>query len=256
MDAIGWQLAKRAIGRPRIIRLPSGTFFKAYPDCVVSSALIYADWPEFHELMFIRKRLKPDQVAIDVGANVGHMLLLISDIISPERLVAFEPTPVAFQRLKENWSLNKWPTENLHQIAIGESEGTGFIDDTAGPRTTNSVQLTASSQNVPVKVRALDSFLDTWRALGQIGLLKVDVEGFEESVFRGAVNLFRLHAPQLVMFESLSGSLDPGIEEVFQEADYAVFQLGPKGECELGRTDAQNLFAAPRANVSLICAPN
>ncbi len=72
LSAMVWQLQKRTIRASRILRLPNGVLFRAYPDCVISSALIYADWPEYLELMFLRKRLQHDQVLIDVGANVGH----------------------------------------------------------------------------------------------------------------------------------------------------------------------------------------
>ena len=95
----------------------------AHPDCVISSALIYADWPEYRELTFIRRRLRQGDVVIDVGANVGHILLLVSDIVGPDRLFAFEPTPLSFQRLKENWELNGWCTDHLHPMAIGSAPG-------------------------------------------------------------------------------------------------------------------------------------
>ena len=121
LDAIHWQLHKRLVRTPRELRLASGTRFKAYPDCVVSSALIYSDWPEFREFQFIRSVLKSGDVVIDVGANVGHVSLLLSDISGPENIFAFEPTPVSFRRLTENWQLNGWPTTNLFPHAVGRS---------------------------------------------------------------------------------------------------------------------------------------
>src|ERR1700692_193356 len=79
LRAVEWQLAKRIRQKPRPITLANGARFLAYPDCVVSSSLIYADWPEHKELTFIRRYLNPGDVVIDVGANVGHMSLLLSD---------------------------------------------------------------------------------------------------------------------------------------------------------------------------------
>src|SRR4051812_22627479 len=46
IQAVSWQVQKRATGSVRVLRLPNGTRFSAHPDCVVSSNLIYADWPE------------------------------------------------------------------------------------------------------------------------------------------------------------------------------------------------------------------
>ncbi|MGH7194367.1 MAG: hypothetical protein ACREJM_12680, partial [Candidatus Saccharimonadales bacterium] len=90
--ALRWQLQKRIVRSPRTVRLANGVRFRAYPDCVVSSALIYSDWPEFHELRFLRKHLGADELVIDVGANVGHVSLLLADLVGPENVYAFEPT--------------------------------------------------------------------------------------------------------------------------------------------------------------------
>ena len=250
MRALNWQFAKHLSGCPRILNLPSGALFRAYPDCVVSSAVIYADWPEFHEIMFIRKMIEPNQVAIDIGANVGHILLSISDIIPPSGLFAFEPTPVSFARLKENWLLNRWPTENLYQVAIGETPGTMYIQDTSTPTTTNALQVDVTTGTVPVRVASLDSLLDLWRDL-QIGLLKIDVEGFEAAVFRGATAFLQKISPKLVMFESLQGKLDNEIGDILRAIGYDIFQLDANGEPEFGRAEAQNLFAAPRGLLTM-----
>src|SRR5213083_1969333 len=78
--ALHWQIYKRVIKRPKIITLANGARFRAYPDCVISSALHYADWPEYEELHFCRRHLRRGDVVIDVGANVGHFSLLLADI--------------------------------------------------------------------------------------------------------------------------------------------------------------------------------
>ena len=249
MRALKWQFSKHIRGRTRILHLPSGALFKAYPDCVISSALIYADWPEFHEMMFVRKMIRSNQVAIDIGANVGHILLSISDIIPASGLFAFEPTPVSFRRLKGNWLLNHWPTENLYQVAISDAAGAMYIQDISTPTTTNALHLNASTGSVPVRVAPLDSFLDLWRG-SQIGLLKIDVEGFEAAVFRGATAFFQELSPKLVMFESLQGKLDNEIGDVLRAVGYDVFQLDTNGEPQFGRAEAQNLFAIPGAPIS------
>ncbi|HVF70741.1 MAG TPA: FkbM family methyltransferase [Chthoniobacterales bacterium] len=243
--ALGWQLTKRLSPHPRTMRLATGASFRAYPDCVVSSSLIYADWPEFHELMFVRRTLQKGDVAIDVGANVGHVLLSISDMVSPARLIAFEPTPVSFERLKENWLLNDWPVENLYQLAVGEAAGTMYIANTKTPVTTNTLEDRAHADTTPVRVVSLDEMAHSWTGL-QIGLLKIDVEGFERSVFRGAKSVLRELRPRLIMFESLQGSLDPEIGAILGSCDYQVFQLDAEGEPSTTETSAQNLFAAPR----------
>lgn len=248
LRAVGWQLDKRLFKRPRLITLPNGVRMTAYPDCVVSSALIYTEWPEYHELQFVRSRLRPGEYVVDVGANVGHVSLLLADIVGAERLVAFEPTPVSFRRLQENWKLNGWNTRRLHQMAIGAEAGALFIPDSDRPETTNSLRTSKGSHDVEVVVKPLDAQAGLWND-APVGLLKIDVEGFEAAVFRGAVQMLRSKRPGLIMFESLEGRLSPEIEKVFRETEYRAFQLDGDGKPDFSRLTAQNLFAVPAERV-------
>jgi FkbM family methyltransferase len=241
LAAVGWQLQKHLVGTPRLLTLPNGVRFKAYPDCVVSSALIYSDWPEYHELMFVRGMLRTDEVVIDVGAHVGHISLLLGDVVGPENLFAFEPMPVSFERLTENWHLNGWSDDRLFQVAVGAESGHVWLDDADQPAPMASV---AEEGEIKTPLRPLDTFRNRWRD-ASIGFLKIDVEGYEEMVFRGAYALLRDDRPRLIMFESLEDTLDEDIRQFLSGQSYVVFQLDEWGDPVVGRTSSQNLFAAP-----------
>ena len=246
--AAAWQLGKRLKHQPRTIRLPNDALFVAHPDCVVSSALIYAAWPEYYELQFIRRQLQPGDVLVDVGANVGHISLLLSDIVGAENIFAFEPTPISFQRLVENWKVNRWTTDNLSQAAVGRASGVALVPDTASPDTKNSI---ASTKGVVPRVEVPLVSLDDWRSHWPrrcVGLLKIDVEGYEAEVFAGASSLLSQDRPKLIMFESLSRGVDPGIAAMLRDAHYEIFQLDETGRAEFDQTTAQNLFALPEEN--------
>lgn len=244
--AVAWQFQKRAVGSARSLRLPNGMRFKAYPDCVVSSSLIYSDWPEYAELSFIRSTLSAGDAVIDVGANVGHISLLLVDIVGGQNVFAFEPAPRAFRRLEENWQLNDLPTERLFKAAVGASRREVFIKDDDRPTTTLRVtESPGEGRAVPVPLAPLDDYRHLWA--GQpVGLLKVDVEGYEPEVFQGCLSLLGEDRPRLIMFESLSGGLDARLDRIFAEHDYAVFQLDEHGEPDFTRHSTQNLFAAPK----------
>jgi FkbM family methyltransferase len=244
LAAVGWQLRKRLLGKPCLICLVNGAYFKAYPDCVISSALVYSDWPEFRELQFIRRILEQGNVVIDVGANVGHISLLLSDIVGAENIFAFEPTPVSFRRLKENWKLNGWSATNVFQYAVGRSAGSIRVPDSVSPETENRVSPAADGKCIEVTLIALDDWRVYWNGR-RVGLLKIDVEGYEPEVFAGARELLRNDRPRLVMFESLGGAVDPEIANILSHSRYEVFQLDEKGEPDFSRCSRQNLFAVP-----------
>jgi FkbM family methyltransferase len=246
LGAIGWQLHKRILRRPVRRRIASGVSFIAHPDCVVSSSLIYADWPEFAEFQFLRNRLTPGEMVIDVGANVGHVSLLLADIVDPKDIVAIEPTPLTFQRLRANWEINGWPFDNLLQCAVGSEAGTVRISDSDHPLTTNAILTNSGSNQMEVPLVALDDCRDRWQGRS-VGLLKIDVEGFEGEVFAGARVTLSTDRPKVIMFESLEGRIEPRIAEMLSEADYVAIQLDKHGlPVNANPLDAQNLFALPR----------
>ncbi|MEP6937508.1 MAG: FkbM family methyltransferase [Chthoniobacterales bacterium] len=251
LTAIGWQIRKRVLRKPTVIRLANGARFKAHPDCVVSSALIYSDWPEFRELQFIRRTLKQGDAVIDVGANVGHISLLLSDLVGPENIFAFEPTPVSFRRLTENWELNSWPVTNLLQNAVGRQAGSIGIPDTTHPDTKNSISSVGGGSTVEVPLIALDARRAQWNGR-RVGLLKIDVEGYEREVFAGAQELLRHDRPRLVMFESLAGTVDTEIAAILRGARYDAFQLSDTGKPDFSTCTAQNVFAVPVEERSLL----
>ena len=246
LAAVAWQLRKRTTGSGRSLLLPNGMRFNAYPDCVVSSSLIYSDWPEYKELMFIRRMLRRGDVVIDVGANVGHISLLLSDVVGGQKVFAFEPVPGTYQRLKENWQLNGLPLANIFDVAVGGLCGTVFIKDDQHPTTTLSVSnVPSGDHSVEVRLVPLDDYRHYWQS-SPVGLLKVDVEGYETEVFLGGDRLLREDRPRLIMFESLSGCLDTRLAAIMASHRYTVFQLGDDGGPDFSHYSAQNLFAMPQ----------
>lgn len=244
LRAVWWQISKRLWNATWTLRLANGLLFRAHPDCRVSSALVYADWPEHRELMFLRRRLGPGQVVIDVGANVGHISLLLADIVGSDAIVAFEPTPVSFERLRENWRLNGWPGDGLVQAAIGAREGRVYVDDTSHPSTVNQVSVEGGSDKIRVPMEPLDAFRDRWRDR-EVGLLKIDVEGHEAAVLRGARRVLCEDRPGVIMFESLDGRPAPEVRSLLEDAGYGLFGLDESGAPDPEELSAQNLFAVP-----------
>src|SRR6185295_15759230 len=99
--------------------------------------------------------------------------------------------------------LNGWATSQLYPVAIGQHEGTVEFPDSEHPETTNSVAWSRSGvTKIKARLVPLDSLLPHF-SKREIGILKVDVEGYEREVFLGARQFLREARPRLVMFESL-----------------------------------------------------
>jgi FkbM family methyltransferase len=139
--------------------------------------------------------------ALDVGANIGYMTLALALSAGPEgRVLCFEPNPALLSTLAAN--VNSWKSLRaariqIETVALSDRNGEGILGfpddiDTNG----GMASLEAKGPGVSVALRRLDS-LD----IGGVGIMKVDVEGHEASVFSGAEDLLAGRKVRDILFE-------------------------------------------------------
>ena len=132
-----------------------------------------------------------DDVFIDIGANTGIISLMTQKGIC----IAFEADPDSFDVLKNNVRINKRKKIVPFNIALFDSELNYTIDDSVhhGYRCLNLCD------DGKYKTQLLDNFLDKLDIKGRIKLIKIDVEGAEINVLRGAVKTLKKHNPLLII---------------------------------------------------------
>ena len=243
---VGWQLWKRVVRAPIIIKLFNGLRFIAYPDCVVSAGLIYSHIPDYREISFIRLHLRGGAL-VDVGANVGSITLLLADQV--EHAFLFEPNPIAAGRARDNLRLNDLHFE-VHEVALSDVCQDLELEDAGGVDTCNRTVVGFKTSLPTRKVRGLtfDQFLAEHQPpIGPIGLIKIDVEGHQNAVLRGMKQCLSSNRPQLIMFEYLARTNLTETIEILEGVRYRVFRLGGEGATPVTHTAAplQNLFACP-----------
>lgn len=140
---------------------------------------IYAGLHEFSDMAFTLHFLRPDDLFMDVGANIGSYTLLASGVCKA-RTISFEPDPQNMALLRRNIELNGLHTlVVLEQAAVGADDGE--VDFTVGQGTDNRVTTANVGGTQRVSMRKIDSIAATPPIM-----IKVDVEGYEAEVFRGA----------------------------------------------------------------------
>jgi FkbM family methyltransferase len=157
------------------------------------------------ESWFLKKVLPilRNPVCMDVGANIGEYALLCRKY-GASRVLAFEPVPEIFNRLAENTASD--PRIKCMQTAVGEYSGTTsiFIPDDPGLSLLGSRDITITevadrdNKKMTVGLITLDDFINHCGV--QVDLVKIDVEGFEIEVLRGAARMLADMRP-VVQFE-------------------------------------------------------
>ena len=194
------------------------------------------------EFKMIPKLVETGDTAIDVGANVGLYSVLLSRLCGPTgRVWAFEPVLDTYWRLRETLALNR--CENVIPVESAISERSGKIAlnlfepqfsewNSPGVRAKKDKngKLVSRCASAEVSAYSLDEFCEQ-RGIGKIKFLKVDVEGFELSVFRGAERLLSERRIRYICFEIAPELLDAvGVEvcQVFEALEvhgYRAYRL-------------------------------
>ena len=159
---------------------------------------IYLNTLEPHESTLVEGYLKPGMTFVDVGANVGYFTLMAGSIVGAEGTVlAFEPSPYAFRRLLRTIESNQLPQVQAIQSGLSDVAGELqlYLPKMSGNHTPTMI---ANDGGTPINVatQRLDEYL-TARGIDHVDLMKIDVEGFEPNVIRGAESYLqsgRIHA--------------------------------------------------------------
>lgn len=190
--------------RPFAWRMSNGTWLAIRPEEGLLAGTV--GWTCFREGCWdphveacIRRILCPGQTAIDAGANLGYMTAVMAQCVGPTgRVWAFEPVDETYELLELCRALNALDHVALVPVALGATNGsTGIIYDRrhSGLATMHPKRVGGELQQVPL--RSLDALV----AVGQVtrpALIKIDVEGHELDVLRGARATIAEASPAIV----------------------------------------------------------
>lgn len=155
----------------------------------------------------LHKLVAPGSLVLDIGANIGAHTLNLAQLVGPNgRVIAFEPTDYAFRKLSRNLELNP---ELGSRVTACHCFLTGADDNRVPPAIYSSWPLTEEAglhakhlgremRTEAARARSLDSALAEL-ADRKVQLVKLDVDGFECDVLRGATALLRDTRPIFVM---------------------------------------------------------
>ena len=172
-----------------------------------SVTVTYRDNPEnmsqLAALVLLMKKKYPNLSAIDIGANVGDTACVIKTAADIP-LMCIEGDDSTYQLLRQN--LSQLQQTSAHKLFLGEKTGNVAVTfDKAGWNTTIKSSQAADSQSI--KITSLDDFMSAQQAAATCKVVKIDAEGFDCSIIRGAAKFIRQSHPVL-MFEYNRDNMD------------------------------------------------
>ncbi|MEO6720429.1 MAG: FkbM family methyltransferase [Ferruginibacter sp.] len=179
---------------------------------------------DFQTTELIRKHLQKNSNCIDIGANLGHILMEIVRAAPQGKHLAFEPIPDLYTALKKKYSKNT----TVYNLALSSKKGTATFSYYPGrPAVSGFMERNDLVQQEPVMLSVQMEKLDDLVPDNlKIDLVKIDVEGAEYQVLEGARKTLKKNKP-LVLFECGLGGAD-----VYGTTPAQVYELF--AECGLG----------------------
>lgn len=141
---------------------------------------------------------------LDVGANTGYTAAWFSTMA--DRVYAFEPDPTNVEVLREQIRIRGLTNVEVRETAVGDSAGRVELHrkERCGHHALSDVGASRTTDSIEVPCTTIDAVM-TEEGIETVTLLKVDVEGFEPEVFRGAEAALSSGAIQRVLFEHSPG---------------------------------------------------
>jgi FkbM family methyltransferase len=175
-------------------------------------------------LRFIRRALRPGELFIDGGANIGvHMLTAAACAGPAGRVLAFEPDAESFARARANLAMNPalGPRVLLKQVALADRPGTVSLMS-AGDR---HLESRVADSGQAVDCTTLNAELAAASvASDRVVMCKLDVEGYEQRVLDGATALLAL--PEMILICELN---DPLLRSNGSSAQALISRLRDQG---------------------------
>jgi FkbM family methyltransferase len=194
-----WQVFSRIYKFPVVYPFTQNSKLLVWSGLAGATGNVYCGLHEFEDMAFLLHLLRADDLFVDIGANIGSYTILSSAEIGAGT-ISIEPIPETYNYLLQNIAINN-VSQKVKALNIGLGSEKNILKFTNEFDTGNHVASADTLNYVSVNVDTLDSILGEKRPV----LLKIDVEGFEAEVIKGAVNTLQNASLKAIIIE-LNGS--------------------------------------------------
>jgi FkbM family methyltransferase len=189
-----------ADGRYRPYRVAAGLIYLDVSESVPMQRRAIGKF-EADKVRALQELLKPGMTFVDVGANKGDFTLLAAKVMGDRgRVLAFEPVPDNLHWLRKSIALNGYRSVEVIEIALSDTAGRAPIHLGTFSGWHSLVHTEGGTgETIEVETRTLDSVLE--ERGGRADVIKIDVEGAELQVLRGAERTLGAGGPLTVFVE-------------------------------------------------------
>jgi FkbM family methyltransferase len=229
---VRWLLAPpRATGLTP--RLPWGLDIRVRADDVIGTAVLHLGVYDLVVTEALWRLCDPGETALDIGANIGYATSVLARRVgSRGRVLSFEAHPDVYGELRAN--VSAWRAAlpgtalDAHWVALSDRRGSVGLEVPEDFARNRGVCRVPDGPASPGRGRCVtvpcDTLDDLLGAAGRVGVAKMDVEGHEATVLRGARAVLAAGAVRDWVFEH-HGAYPSAVTDLLEEHGYAVLRL-------------------------------
>jgi FkbM family methyltransferase len=230
---LGYVCGRYASTNTVSITLPWGAVLQVNPHETIGRSLTTSGIYDLAVSEALWRLTEPGDWCMDIGTNIGYMTSLLAAKAQPSgKVFSFEPHPVIFGRFQANlksMAKSHYAPIQPNQIAVGTTDGKTNLVEPDEFEINEGVAKLANNESegtksFPVSISRLDTLFS---GNEKFGVVKVDVEGFEISVFRGAEQLLAKHKIRDIVFEDFEEFPSESVK-FLQGHGYTIFRLVKK----------------------------
>lgn len=217
------------------------------------SLATYGEFSELETALLLRLS-RPGHVVVEVGAHVGTQSVpLARHLTARGTLHAFEPQPRLYRLLEANLAQVEPGNVTVHNVAVGQNSGSLWLPTIDYTKEGNfgGIALSSNADGERVAQIRLDDELD----LSALHLLKIDAEGMELDVIRGAAGLIRQHRPLMWVENDRKENSAALIGCLFDLGYRLMWSTPPLFNPDNYFGETENIFPGV-ASVNMLCIPS
>ena len=234
-------------------RCRHGAFLYNTRDRFIGRSLdLYGEYAEL-ELQLLLRLIKPGDIVVDAGANIGAFSVPMARRVGPDvGVLAAEPQRLVYQTLCANVAANGLANVVAHWCGLGTAPGVAVVPplDHGQENNYGGVGLRAGGAGGRVPVVTIDS-LD----LPGCALIKVDVEGMELDVLRGAARTIRQRQPRLFVENNGTDRSPPLIAWLLEQGYRLYWHVTPLFNADNFAKNSEDVFAN-LLSTNMLCLPS
>jgi len=196
-------------GQTVVARIPPGVLMRLNLEDLVQREIFFMGAFEPDTVRFLSAYLKPGMRFVDIGANVGQFTLIGAALVGEQgRVHAFEPSRLTYRSLSENIRLNGFTHVTAEPTALSDRVGEAnfYAEERENWGVSSLAAFETAGTNYSaappqvVALTTLDAYLAE-RKIERIDFIKMDAEGAELSILRGARSLLSTCPPPRILCE-------------------------------------------------------